>query len=128
MGAQTSTAETVTTLALGDRVRFSGTVEKFYPKGYACGGIEYRDAPLPGFTGYCWANGNAETLNSVDTGVVIGKRRYVPMENDEGIWVPSSDKHFVGYLVAYHLSRKPVIVRLDQIAEINGEPTEEMSF
>ena len=106
-------------LTLGDRVRFKGTVEKYTPEGRYYGVIDYRDAPLPGFIGYRWAHGNDVTQNHIDTGVVVGKRRYISMENDEGIWIPNAKEGFMGYLVAYHLSRKPVIVRADQITEIN---------
>ncbi|MDJ0323186.1 hypothetical protein QMG61_05340 [Cryobacterium sp. PH31-AA6] len=91
---------------------FTGTVEKTKQPWE---GVFYEDRPLPGFEGYQWANGNAVTKNLISEGVIVGKRRYTSMENDEGIWVPDGAQIFTAYLVAYHLSRKPVIVRLDQM-------------
>lgn len=106
-------------IVLGDWVRFTGTVEKYNPQdGYGYGVIDYREAPLPGFTGYQWVHGNDVTRSAIDTGVVVGKRRYISMANDEGIWVPNAEEGFTGYLVAYHLARNPVIVRLDQISRV----------
>jgi hypothetical protein len=108
-------------IALGDRVRFIGTIKKSVERWR--GQIDYVEAELPEFIGYAWADGkNGVSHNKIDAGVIVGKRRYVPMENDEGLWIsyPSSFA-FTGYLVAYHLARNPVIVRLDQIVELNGE-------
>lgn len=115
-----------TVLALGDRVQFTGTVVK---SARNWGGVRYEDAPVPGFEGY--KKGATKTPAGYSTweptftphaeGVVVGKRRYTSMENDEGIWVPDGVQEFTAYLIAYHLSRKPVIVRLDQIATINTE-------
>lgn len=102
-------------LALGDRVQFAGTVVKSKRNWDT---VRYEDAPLPAFLGQNWAKDNNTVVHSVSEGVVIGKRRYTSMENDEGIWVPDGAQTFIGYLVAYHLSRKPVIVRLDQIVAV----------
>ena len=102
-------------LALGDRVHFTGTVVK--NKAH-WGTVRYEDAPLPAFLGQNWAKDNNTIVHSVSEGIVVGKRRYTSMDNDEGIWVPDGVQIFTGYLVAYHLSRKPVIVRLDQIVGV----------
>lgn len=103
---------------LGDRVRFTGTVTK---DGSYWRGVHYRDAPPPEFIGYNWSESRTdETRNAVThhprtEGVIVGKRRYTSMVHDEGLWVPDGVQVFTGYLVAYHLSRNPVIVRADQI-------------
>lgn len=99
-------------LKLGDRVKFTGTVVKSKRNWDT---VRYEDAPLPGFQGMNWATNNDVTHHAVSEGVVVGKRRYASMENDEGIWIPDGVQIFTAYLIAYHLSRKPVIVRLDQI-------------
>lgn len=105
---------------LGDRVTFTGTVEKNLTRRW--GTVRYDDAPLPGFVGYQWAHGNEVTQNPVSEGVIVGKRRYTSMDNDEGIWIPDGVQAFTAYLVAYHLSRKPVIVRLDQMILPTEQP------
>lgn len=104
----------MTELELGDRVKFTGTVKKTTRHWQT---VRYEDAPLPGFTGYKWVNGNAETFHPVAEGIVTGKRLYRSMDNDEGLWIPDGVQSFTGYLIAWHLSKHPVIVRLDQIAE-----------
>lgn len=99
---------------LGDRVTFTGTVKKVRRHGWR--EVVYEDAPPPGFVGYEWAPGkNGVTFNPVTEGVIVGKRRYTSMYNDEGIWMPDGAQVFEAYLVAYHLRRNPVIVREDQI-------------
>ena len=101
---------------LGDRVKFAGTVIKSAGGRYNL--VRYEDGPLPGFVGYQWAHGNEVTQNLVSKGVIVGKRRYTSMENDEGgCWAPDGVQIFTAYLVAYHLARKPVMVRLDQMEE-----------
>lgn len=110
---------TETVLALGDRVRFTGIVVKDDDH---WGWVGYKDAPLPGFIGYRWTKGNAVTKSEIDTGFIVGKRRYTSMAHEEGMWIPDGAQAFTAYLVAYHLQRKPVMVRLDQIIEVNSEP------
>jgi hypothetical protein len=106
-------------LVLGDRVTFTGTVVKNSHERWR-GIVTYEDAPLPAFLGHNWVTNNEIVRHPVAEGIVVGKRHYVPMENDEGIWSPSyRADYFTGYLVAYHLARNPVIVRLDQITHIN---------
>lgn len=100
-------------LKLRDWVRFTGTVAKV--KEPSWDSIRYVDRPLPGFIGYGWTPPIKTTQNYINEGVVMGKRRYTSMVNEEGCWVPDGVQVFTGYLIAYHLSRKPVIVRLDQI-------------
>lgn len=118
-------------LKLGDKVTFTGTVKKKAADKWR-GLITYEDAPLPGFEGYAWTKPVEEssTFHPRSEGFVVGKRYYASMERDReyGIWIPTwshdTDEMnflgFTGYLVAWHLSRKPVIVRLDQMTHING--------
>lgn len=98
-------------LQLGDRVKFTGTVRK----APVYSDVRYEDAPLPGFPGYKWANGWDATFTPYPEGIITGKRIYRSMMNDEGIWIPDGTQSFTAYLVAWHLSRKPVMVRLDQM-------------
>lgn len=100
-------------LKLGDRVKFTGTVRK---SKMHWGTVRYEDAPLPAFLGHNWAKDNKTVVHSVSEGVVVGKRRYTSMDHDEGIWIPDGVQIFTAYLIAWNLSRSPVIVRLDQIA------------
>jgi len=107
---------------LGDRVKFTGTVRKAdmgWPRE-----VRYEDAPPPGFVGYQWANGNDVTHHPRTEGIIVGKRRYTSMENDEGLWIPDGVQVFDAYLVAWHMRRNPVIVREDQI--VTPEPRAEL--
>lgn len=103
-------------LQLGDRVRFSGIVEKSKQ------GIQtvYREAELPRLT---W--GGEQT----DTGVIVGKRtlrHYRPgdLEYDydgmsrvayrtEPVAIEGTAKTY--YIVAWHMSRKTVLVPADKV-------------
>ena len=108
----------MTEFKLGDRVRFTGIVVKDHQYWES---VRYRDAPPPEFIGYNWSEKrtdetrNAVTHYPITEGVVVGKRRYRSMGMEDGIWIPDMIQDFTGYLVAYHLSRNPVIVRVDQI-------------
>jgi len=105
-------------LKLGDRVTITGTVEKARGNdSFTWGSVRYRDAKVPGFVSAARNELGAwhETFTPHPDGVIVGKRRYTSMENDEGIWIPDGVQEFTAYLVAYHLSRKPVIVRADQM-------------
>lgn len=101
---------------LGDRVQFSGIVKKADDWRV----VSYVDAPPPGFVGYAQNGGGGqwgETFHPRTEGVIVGKRRYTSMENDEGTWIPDGVQVFEAYLVAWHMRRKPVIVRADQMVD-----------
>jgi len=116
----TTTNETAQEPKLGDRVTFTGVVAKetSYREG-----VRYVDAPPPCFEGYSLTPERKWLLNKHPRteGVIVGKRLYRSMENDEGIWVPNGAQQFTAYLVAYTLNRNPVMVRLDQMVPLSTE-------
>jgi hypothetical protein len=107
---------------LGDRVTFTGIVEKSRERWRR---VSYKETPLPAFEGWLWAQGRTGTTRHPrNEGIVVGKRVYVSMENDDGLWVADGVQKFTAYLVAYHLRRNPVIVRLDQMTGFfRSQPT-----
>lgn len=116
-------------LQLGDRVTILGTVEKMSGKelrgnDIRWGCVRYRDTGVPGFTGYAQKKDGTEEWGETFTphteGRIMGVRNYTSMENDEGIWIPDGVQVFTAYLVAWHMRRKPVIVREDQMVRVDG--------
>ena len=108
---------------LGDRIEYTGTVVKSGPHWNQ---VAYKDAPVPYFEGYGLDDDRMWVLTKHHKaeGFIVGKRLYRSMENDEGIWIPDGVQKFTAYLVAYHLSRKPVMVRLDQMAPFDDTAKE----
>jgi len=123
MGGMNAEEKALIEPKLGDRVRFTGTVVK---SGTHWNQVAYKDAPAPYFEGYGLDEDRKWVLTKhyKAEGFIVGKRLYRSMESDEGIWMPDGVQKFTAYLVAYHLSRKPVMVRLDQMAPFDDTAKE----
>lgn len=104
-------------LALGQRVLMSGTVRK----AHTADRTEYPDAGLPGSGLY----GDDRTFSE---GVIVGKRTVVTgktiYDYTEGTrtFVHDQDSALTLWLVAFHLRRKPVLCRDDQVVAVGDLP------
>lgn len=105
-------------LMLGELVEFTGTMKKIRK---SWDRIYYETAGLPYFAGYKWKHGPESTYHYRTQGVVVGKRHYVSMRYDEGLWYNDQKQEFTGYLIAYDMSRRPIIVSEEQIKVLKEE-------
>lgn len=105
-------------LMLGELVEFTGTMKKVRQ---AWDHINYVPSGLPYFAGYKWKHGPENTHHYRNQGVVVGKRHYVSMAHDEGLWYNDGKQEFTGYLIAYDMNRRPVIVSEEQIKTLKEE-------
>lgn len=103
-----------TRFIIGDRVEFSSVMKKVANPGT---GVTYEEVALP--TAHGWRKNNSleweRTTRDINAGVIVGKRSINEYEvNPRAIDVPAvrpiKGESRVGWLVAYSLSRTPVLV------------------